>query len=261
VFAVQIADSPGSGSRGIRVRAHVPDLEVRVDGRAKRLSLSIWPCSYFFSLPSRVRTSVCPECVSANSLQATTPLSSIPPQTSSPSTTSITLIASSTSSVIPETSPTAQVSHTLLISLPVLRASLQPSPSSASASTLPFLHTVSSQPAPDATSSARPSSTNSAVGGASGGIIVGGILAAVVCIAGIVFALLYFLVRSIYTLFRNTMSYHIIRGSLAVTRMKQYLKKFGLALKPVDSPSSFRMNRVRSDLIMLWVLALPDLRP
>jgi hypothetical protein len=122
-------------------------------------------------------------------------------------------------SVIPETSPTAQVSHTLLICFPVLRAHFQPLPSSASPSTLTFLHTLSSQPAPDATSSARPSSTNSAVGGASGSIIAG-ILAAVVCTAGIVFALLYFLVRSIYIPFCHTISYHIIRGSLAVTRMK-----------------------------------------
>src|SRR5260370_15258354 len=66
-----------------------------------------------------------------------------------PSSTSLapspTLIASSISSVIPETSPTAQVSHTLLICFPILPALLQTSPSSPSASTLTFLHTVSSQ--------------------------------------------------------------------------------------------------------------------
>jgi hypothetical protein len=118
-------------------------------------------------------------------------------------------------SAIPETSPTAQVSHTLVICFPVLRAILQPLPSSALASTLTFPHTVSIQPAPDATSSAHSSSTNSSVGGVSGGIITGGIPAAVVCIVVIVSALLYSWVGSIYTLF-CTMSYDIIRESLAV---------------------------------------------
>jgi len=134
------------------------------------------------------------------------------PSSASPAP-STTLIASSTSSIIPETSPTAQVSHTLLICFPVLRTLLQPSRSPASASARTFFHTVSSQPAPDTTSSACPSSTDSAVGGASGGIIAGGILAAVVCTVGIVFALLYFLVDSVYTLFCNTMSHDIIRKS------------------------------------------------
>ncbi len=68
-------------------------------------------------------------------------------------------------SVILETSPTLQVSHTLVICFPILRALLQPSPLSALASTLTFLHTVSSQPAPNATSSACPSSANSTVCG------------------------------------------------------------------------------------------------
>jgi hypothetical protein len=58
---------------------------------------------------------------------------------------------------------------------------------------------VSSQPAVNGTSSAHPSSTNSAVGGASGGIIAGGILAAIVGSAGILFAVLYFLVGSVYS--------------------------------------------------------------
>ncbi len=119
-------------------------------------------------------------------------------------------------SVIPETSPTAQVSHTLIICFPVLRAVLQPSPLSASASTLTFLHTVSSQPAPDATSSAHPTSANSTVGGASGGITPGGILAAVVCIAGIVYALLYFRVGSIHTLFCNAVLRYYQRKSRRV---------------------------------------------
>ena len=47
-------------------------------------------------------------------------------------------------------------------------------------------------------------------------ITAGGILTAVVCIAGIVFALLYFQVSSIHTLFCNSMSYNIIRESLAM---------------------------------------------
>src|SRR5712692_5360377 len=73
------------------------------------------------------------------------PCQVLPNPSSASPTPSTTLIASSTSSVIPETSPTVQVSHTLLICFPVLPALLQTSPSSASASTLTFLHTVSSQ--------------------------------------------------------------------------------------------------------------------
>src|SRR5258708_19124748 len=73
------------------------------------------------------------------------PCQVLPNPSSASPTPSTTLIASSTSSVIPETSPTAQVSHTLLICFPILPALLQTSPSSASAFTLTFLHTVSSQ--------------------------------------------------------------------------------------------------------------------
>src|SRR5258708_18940485 len=53
----------------------------------------------------------------------------------------------------------------------------------------PHLPSHGIQPAPDATSSAHPSSTNSTVGGASGGIIAGGILAAVICTPSIVFTI------------------------------------------------------------------------
>jgi len=51
---------------------------------------------------------------------------------------------------------------------------------------------VFSQPAISGTSLVHPSSTNSALIGASTSIIAGGILAAIVDIAGIVFAVLYF---------------------------------------------------------------------
>jgi len=71
----------------------------------------------------------------------------------------------------------------------------------------------------------------------SGGVVAGGILAVILGAGGILFAVLYFLVGSIYTLFCTTVSYDLIRGSLAVARMKLWLKKSGLALMPVDSPS------------------------
>lgn len=63
-----------------------------------------------------------------------------------------------------------------------------------------------------------------------------------------------------YSFLCTTISYYIIRGGLAETRMKHWLKKSGLALMPVDSPPSFRMSLVLSDLTTPRVLA-PDLQP
>ncbi|KAF8498492.1 hypothetical protein F5888DRAFT_1802691 [Russula emetica] len=131
--------------------------------------------------------------VTVPATSAITPVSPTSQAQPSPSILSSTLTSSSTPSTTQTTSTTPSSSS--VISTPLTTAQPSPSPSPSSASTLTFF-TVSSEPAVSGTSSARPSSTNSAVGGASTGIIAGGILAAIVAIAGIVFAILYFLRKS-----------------------------------------------------------------
>jgi len=58
------------------------------------------------------------------------------------------------------------------------------------------------------------------------------------------------------------MTYISLRGNVAVTKMKHWLKKSGIALRLVGSPPYFLMILIRlSGLTMLWVLALLVLRP
>ncbi|KAI9507674.1 hypothetical protein F5148DRAFT_1376386 [Russula earlei] len=84
-------------------------------------------------------------------------------------------------------------------SLPVISTTSitsNPLPTLASHTTLTFVQTLASQQAVVSSSHPSPTSTGSPVSGVSTGVIAGGILAAVLGSAGILFALVYFLRRS-----------------------------------------------------------------
>jgi hypothetical protein len=162
------------------------------------LPLQPWP--QLLPQARHVHSSLFSDCLSpADTSPATTDssstLSSISssPDSSSTSTTSTT---PDTSDVVSTTDPTTTtVSPSLYYFFINLLNNFLASVPVVLAPTSTFFQTVSTQPAVGATSASPSSTSTSAVGGATAGIIAGGIVAAILGTAGVVFALVYFLVR------------------------------------------------------------------
>ncbi|KAI0251475.1 hypothetical protein BJV78DRAFT_1211895 [Lactifluus subvellereus] len=123
------------------------------------------------------------------------PLSSFIPSSTSSSSFSYAAPSPLSSSSTSSTTPTPLTTYN--VQPVILTTPTTTTPSSASKSTSTFIQTVANHPAVGASSSVTPSATASPtpVGGASTGVIAGGILAAVLGAAGILAAVVYFLRR------------------------------------------------------------------